>query len=91
MARPRKKRQTHFNPKALHFKPQGIPLKELKIEFLNKEELESVRLKYVVEMDQTLAAEKMGTSQSTFQRILKSALKKIAVAITEGKAIEIEE
>lgn len=56
---------------------------------LTAEEAEALRLKNVKDMDQTEAAEKMNTSQSTFQRILSSAYKKIAEALIEGKAIKI--
>ncbi len=56
---------------------------------LTMEELEALRLKNVLELDQTEAAKQMGTSQSTFQRILSSANKKVADALINGKAIEI--
>jgi predicted DNA-binding protein (UPF0251 family) len=41
------------------------------------------------ELEQEEAAKKMNTSQSTFQRILSSAYKKITEALIEGKAIKI--
>lgn len=87
--RPRKRRRIRFNPDAVYFKPQGIPLRMLSEINLLHEELEAVRLKYVKELDQTECAQKMGVSQSTFQRILSSANKKIAQALVEGKAIKI--
>jgi len=40
-------------------------------------------------MEQQEAADKMHTSQSTYQRILYSAYKKIADALINGKAIKI--
>lgn len=58
---------------------------------LSSEELEALRLKNLEELEQTEAAKKMETSQSTFQRILSSAYKKIADALINGKAIKIEE
>lgn len=61
----------------------------LKIINLSLEEVEALRLKNLEDMEQTECAENMKTSQSTFQRILKSAHKKISDAIINGKAIEI--
>ena len=56
---------------------------------LSKEEVEAMRLKNVKGLDQVEAAKKMKTSQSTFQRILISAYKKVSQALVEGKAIKI--
>lgn len=58
---------------------------------LTKEEMEAIKLKDFDALEQIEASEKMNTSQSTFQRILVSARKKIAEAIVEGKALKIEE
>ena len=58
---------------------------------LTAEEMEAVRLKDFKGFDQNECAEKMKTSQSTFQRILSSARKKIAEGLIEGKALRIEE
>jgi len=74
-----------------YFKPQGIPLRELDEVELTIEELEALRLKNIEELEQTEASNKMKTSQSTFQRILVSAYKKITKALIEGKAIKINE
>jgi len=74
-----------------YFKPQGIPLRFLEEVELSLEEMEAIRLKNVQELEQTEAALKMKTSQSTFQRILTSAYKKITEALVEGKAIKINE
>lgn len=56
---------------------------------LSAEELEALRLKNMEDLDQIEAAEKMHTSQSTFQRILSSAYKKVTTALIEGKAIKV--
>jgi uncharacterized protein len=58
---------------------------------LTKEEMEAVKLKDFDGLEQMEAAEKMDTSQSTFQRILSSARTKISGAIVKGKALRIEE
>lgn len=89
MTRPRSRRRVRFNPNVIYFKPQGIPLKVLDEVELTLEEIEALRLKNVKDLDQLEAAEKMNTSQSTFQRILDSAYKKISKALTKGKAIKI--
>ena len=65
-------------------------MRDLEEVVLTMEEMETLRLKDYKNLDQTAAAEKMKTSQSTFQRILTSARQKIASAIVEGKALEIE-
>ena len=56
---------------------------------LTTEEVEALRLKNVKDLDQNECAKKMKTSQSTFQRILSSAYKKVADALINGKAIKI--
>jgi predicted DNA-binding protein (UPF0251 family) len=89
MPRPRRCRNINFEPKVLYFKPQGVPLRDLKVIVLTLEEFESIRLKDYQNMTQTTAATKMGISQPTFQRILTNARKKIAEGIVMGKAIEI--
>ena len=91
MPRPRLCRRINFSPNVRYFKPQGIPLRDLDEVELSLEELEALRLKNVEGFTQTVASEKMKTSQSTFQRILTSAYKKITEALIEGKAIKINE
>ncbi len=56
---------------------------------LTAEEVEALRLRNTEDLEQEEAAKKMNTSQSTFQRILSSAYKKITEAIIDGKAIKI--
>lgn len=89
--RPRKCRRIWFNPKVRFYKPQGIPLRHLEIIELSREEIEAIRLKNIKNLDQIEAAKRMKTSQSTYQRILSSAYRKISKAIIEGKAISITE
>ena len=90
MPRPRLCRKIRFNPNVTYFKPQGVPMRYLEIVELTLEEAEALRLKNIEDLEQTECAKKMNTSQSTFQRILSSAYKKISQAIIEGKAIRIE-
>lgn len=77
-------------PLYVYYKPHGIPLEDLKEETLNLEEIEALNLKDNQGFDQKSSAEKMGISRSTFQRLLKSARKKIICSLVEGKAIKFE-
>ena len=90
MPRPRLCRRIRFNPNVTYFKPQGVPLRFLEVIELTTEEAEALRLKNIKDLDQEEAAKKMNTSQSTFQRILASAYKKVSEALIEGKAIKIK-
>jgi uncharacterized protein len=89
MPRPRLGRRIRFDPNITFFKPQGVPMSTLEIVELTSEEAEALRLKNIKDFDQNTCAEKMKTSQSTFQRILSSAYKKVSLALIEGKAIKI--
>ena len=89
MVRPRLCRRIRFNPNITYFKPQGVPMRFLEVIELTTEEVEALRLRNIKDLEQEEAAKKMNTSQSTFQRILSSAYKKITEALIEGKAIKI--
>ena len=89
MPRPKSFRKVLLDPKADYFKPQGIPMRFLKVVELTLEEVEALRLRNEKDLEQTEAAKKMNTSQSTYQRILSSAYKKITDALVNGKAIKI--
>jgi predicted DNA-binding protein (UPF0251 family) len=89
--RPCLKRRINFNPEIKYFKPRGVPLSSLETVELKTEELEAFRLRYLENFDQRECAEKMHTSPATVQRILTSGSKKIADALSVGKAIRIAE
>lgn len=89
MPRPKLCRRIKFKPEITYFKPRGVPMRELGVVHITHEEIESYRLRYLDNLDQNKAAEKMKTSQSTYQRILTSASEKIADALVNGKALEI--
>ena len=89
MVRPRLRRRIRFNPEVTYYKPLGVPMRFLKEIELTNEEVEALRLKNIKDLDQVECARRMKTSQSTFQRILSSAYKKITEALIEGKAIKI--
>ncbi|MCD4761169.1 DUF134 domain-containing protein [bacterium] len=89
MPRPRLRRRINFDPNITYFKPRGVPMSMLDEIQLTREEVEALRLKNIKNLDQNECAKKMKTSQSTFQRILSSAYKKITEALIKGKAIKI--
>jgi predicted DNA-binding protein (UPF0251 family) len=90
MSRPKKCRFVGCNPRALYFKPRGIPLFQLEETGLDMDELESVHLADYEGLYHEDAAVKMGISRATFGRILNNARRKIADAIVNGKALKIE-
>lgn len=89
MVRPIKPRRLCFNPSVTYFKPRAIPLSSLKEVELRLDEIEVLRFCDYQGLEQKEAAKEMNISQSTLQRILTSARKKIAEAIVDGKAIKI--
>jgi predicted DNA-binding protein (UPF0251 family) len=90
MAKPKKKRVVRFDPNVTYFKPRGVPLAELEEVVLAVEEVEALRLADLQDLDQVEAAKKMEISQSTFNRILTSANRKVAEALVLGRAIKVE-
>lgn len=90
MPRPLKPRKILFDPNVTYFKPRAVPLSMLQEVELGVDELEAIRLCDLNDCNQIKAAKKMKISQSTFQRVLSSARRKIAEALIEGKAIKIE-
>jgi predicted DNA-binding protein (UPF0251 family) len=90
MARPVKKRRVGCNPQANYFKPRGIPVADLDEVVLTMDELEAIRLADLEECYQEAAAAQMEVSRQTFGNIVRSAHKKIAAALVQGKALKIE-
>lgn len=90
MARPLKPRRVGFDPDVVYFKPRAVPLSLLEEVELSIDELEALRLCDFKSLEQIEAAKKMKISQSTLQRILDSARKKVAEALIKGKAIKIK-
>lgn len=86
MPRPRKCRHIGFYPHNTKFMPEKGYEEEVILTF---EEVESLRLCDLNEMDQFTAADSMNVSRGTLQRILNQARKKVADAVTNGKMIRI--
>jgi uncharacterized protein len=72
------------------FKPYGMKQCDIRTVILKYEEFESIRLVDYDLLSQDFAAKQMNISRPTFTRIYNRALKTIAKAFIEGKAIEIE-
>jgi len=90
LPKPPKPRSIAFFPHVRYFKPAGVPMAGLEEEVLTLEEMEALRLKDLEGLDQDSCAERMGISQSTFQRMLAAARFKLVRGLVEGKAIRIE-
>ena len=89
MARPHKIRKVSNPPVMKGFKPFGMPLCAAEFIILTFEEYESFRLVNYESLSQDEAAVRMNVSRPTLTRIYNQALKNIALAFAEGKAIEI--
>jgi predicted DNA-binding protein (UPF0251 family) len=74
----------------VYFKPQGIPLFQLEQVVLGVDEYEALRLVDLEGLQQLEAAKRMKVSRATCARILEGAHRKVAEALTAGKAIRIE-
>ncbi len=90
MPRPKRFRRIFCKPAIRCFRPDlGDDIEERSIE-ITLDEFESIRLKDYHNVRQNKAAEIMGISQPTFNRILNSARKKLAEALVESKTIIIK-
>jgi len=87
--RPRCKYRIGYCPPNREFRPEHCR-SDLVVE-ISAEEAEALRLKNIKNLDQTEAAGKMGVSQSTFQRVLTSAYRKVSEALIQGKILKIKE
>lgn len=90
MPRPRKHRRLFQEPRPAIFKLVGVPLEGLERVTLLHEELEALRLADLEGHHQEHAAELMGVSRSTFQRIVTEARRKVALALVRGSALQVE-
>lgn len=89
MGRPRCCYRIGYCPPYTKFKPEGAEVWESDCVDITPEEIESLRLKNIQNLDQTHAANRMGVSQSTFQRVLSSAYKKVSLALIDGRELRI--
>ena len=89
MSRPKRCRRVEKFPENTLFIPYSKKKCKFEEEILNIEELEAMRLKDIVNLNQEECAEKMNVSRQTLQNILSSAREKVTRALLEGKAINI--
>ncbi len=89
MPRPLCPRRIAHRPPATYFKPAGIPLRDLEEIELAADELEALRLADVEDLYHAEAARKMGVSRQTFDRIVRSARRKVSRALVMGQALRI--
>jgi predicted DNA-binding protein (UPF0251 family) len=89
MPRPRKRRTLTRAPQPAIYKPAGVPLDDLRLVTLLHEELEALRLSDLEDLSQVDAAQRMGVSRSTFQRIVTRARRQVSLALVEGHALRI--
>lgn len=89
MPRPTKCRRVEFFPDKTYFTPFGKNKYDIEEIILKIEELEAIRLKDIEKLTQEECAKRMHVSRQTFQNIIDGARKKVAIALTEGKAIKI--
>lgn len=90
MARPFCCRQVASEPESNYFKPRGIPMSSLEEVTMTVDEFEALRLADLEGLYQEQAAERMGISRPTFGRIVESAHRKVADALVNSKALNIE-
>jgi len=89
MPRPPCPRRIRHSPPSDYFKPAGIPLRDLREIELAADEAESLRLADLEGLYREQAAERMGVSRQTFDRIVRGARAKVADALTHGHALRI--
>ncbi len=89
MSRPPQHRRIAAPPRCGLFKPAGIPASTLEESLLTVDEFEALRLADAEGLYQEQAAERMGVSRQTFQRIVTAARHKVADALVHGKALRI--
>ena len=89
MPRPHKHRTVDWAPRCNHFRPAGREHEEGREVKLYWEELEAIRLKDLEGLEKLQDDERMEVSRPTFQRILRSARRKVAQALIEGLSIRV--
>jgi predicted DNA-binding protein (UPF0251 family) len=76
-------------PEVTYFKPRGVPLALLERVDLTVDEFEALRLADLEGLYHEEAARRMNVSRQTFGRIVDGARRKVADALTCGKALSI--
>ena len=87
MARPRLDRTIAARPVAALFKPGGV--RGLRQIVMTMDEFEAIRLSDSERLRQGAAAARMRVSRPTYGRIVRSARRKLALALVHGHALRI--
>jgi len=90
VGRKRKDRIVDADHSKVCFKPCGIRGVDLEKVVIYEDEMEAIRLADYEGLYQQEASYKMGISRTTFSRLVESARKKIADALLNQKAINIQ-
>ena len=72
------------------FKPKAIPMSQLASINIGHDEMEAIKLVDLHHLRQSDAADLMGVSSATIQRMIETTREKIVKALIEGHAIIIE-
>jgi predicted DNA-binding protein (UPF0251 family) len=83
-------RRIGHQPPVRFYKPQGIPLAQLRGVTLTLDGFEAIRLADAEGLDHEKAAERMGISRPTFSRLLAEARGIVARGLVNGWAIRID-
>ncbi|NLX61158.1 MAG: DUF134 domain-containing protein [Tissierellia bacterium] len=89
MVRPIKCRRIRFFPQYTYYMPLNKDKYQLEEITLKVEELEALRLKDIEGLSQEECAKSMEVSRQTFQNIIDSARRKVAMALIQGNAIHV--
>ncbi|MDE4907152.1 DUF134 domain-containing protein [Methanogenium marinum] len=87
--RPRKRRFLNKDSQYRCFQPCCNPDTEGRVNVLEPEELEALRLVDLLDYDQETAAEHMGVSRKTLWRDLHEGRRKVVEVLVEGKRLEM--
>ncbi|MGF1726948.1 DUF134 domain-containing protein [Photobacterium nomapromontoriensis] len=90
MPRPKIQRRISCRPAYSCFKPVGVPMTQLPVLGLALDELEALKLVDLKGLCQQDAAIELGVSRQTLGNIIASARHKVAKALVEGMALELE-
>lgn len=89
MPRPKLPRTLCGTPPKSCFKPNGIPMAQLKRVALAADEFEALRLVDLEGMQQIQAAAVMGVSRQTLANIVKTARRKVVSCLANGHALSL--
>ncbi len=90
MPRSKKPRTIAHRPPVAVFKPAGVPARQLVWITVRLDEYEALRLADGEGLEQEEVAQRLGVSRPTVSRILESARRKVAEALSQGHALAIE-